>query len=176
MKDLQYIFNKVLWRIFKFDRECVNNFFRRQGVKIGNNVHINCNILTNESRLIEIHNNVTISHDVQFITHDNSISRVVSGKSNLLGKIIIGDDCFIGARSTLLYGVTLAPKVIVAAGSVVTRSFNESEIVIGGNPAKKLTNYSALAKKYEDKAVSFSGLSKNDRQRMLADERILVKR
>lgn len=119
---------------------------------------------------------MTISHDVQFITHDNSISRAIPGKWNLFGKIVIGDAYFIGARLTILYGVTLVPKVVVVAGSVVTRSFDESEIVIGGNPAKKITNYSALAEKYENNAVSFAGLSENERKKLLTDERILVRR
>lgn len=119
---------------------------------------------------------MTIAHDVNFITHDNSISRVIPEKSNLFGKIIIGENCFIGARSTILYGVSLAPNIIVAAGSVVTRSFSESNVVIGGNPAKKISTFDDLRNKYTGKAVSLKGLSKEERRQLRADENILVKR
>ena len=87
--------------------------------------------------MIEIKNNVCVSIDVKFVTHDFSVKKVLPDKANLFGKIEIGNNCFISERSTLLYGVELADNIIVAAGSVVTKSFTESNIIIGGNPAKK---------------------------------------
>jgi len=46
----------------------------------------------------------------------------------------IGSNCFIDQKSTALYGATLADKVIAVSGVVVTKSFDECGIVIGGNP------------------------------------------
>lgn len=68
--------------------------------------------------------------------HDFSVKKVLPDKANLFGKIIVGNNCFIWERATLLYWVELADNIIVAAGSVVTKSFTESCIIIGGNPAK----------------------------------------
>lgn len=51
--------------------------------------------------------------------------------------IIIGSDCWIGAKVTFLDGVSLGRGCVVAAGSVVTRSFPDHAI-IGGVPAKIL--------------------------------------
>lgn len=50
--------------------------------------------------------------------------------------IIIHDYCWIGTHSIILAGVTLGPKTIVGAGSVVTKSFPEGYCVVAGNPAK----------------------------------------
>jgi len=52
--------------------------------------------------------------------------------------VCIGDNCWLGANVTLLPGVELGPHTIVAAGSVVTKSFPGGDCVIGGIPAKVL--------------------------------------
>ena len=51
--------------------------------------------------------------------------------------IKIGDNCWVGGHSTINPGVTLGDNVVVASGSVVTKSF-PNNVVIGGNPAKTL--------------------------------------
>lgn len=50
--------------------------------------------------------------------------------------IRIGDYSWIGMNSVVLAGVELGPRTIVAAGSVVTKSFPDGFCVIGGVPAK----------------------------------------
>lgn len=52
--------------------------------------------------------------------------------------IYIGDFCWLSANCVILPGVNLGRHVIVAAGAVVTKSFKENDIVIGGVPAKKI--------------------------------------
>ncbi|WP_346817710.1 acyltransferase [Bacillus paramobilis] len=51
-------------------------------------------------------------------------------------KVIIGNYCWIGMNAVVLPGVVLGNHTIVAAGAVVTKSFEEGYCVIGGNPAK----------------------------------------
>ncbi|OQA32761.1 MAG: Maltose O-acetyltransferase [Betaproteobacteria bacterium ADurb.Bin341] len=50
--------------------------------------------------------------------------------------IEIGADCWIGANAVILPGVRLLSRTIVGAGSVVTRSVDERNVIIAGNPAK----------------------------------------
>ncbi|MCI5157478.1 MAG: acyltransferase [Candidatus Electrothrix sp. AUS1_2] len=52
--------------------------------------------------------------------------------------IIIQDNCLLCANCIILPGVTLGKHTIVAAGAVVTKSFTEGNIVLGGVPAKIL--------------------------------------
>ena len=49
--------------------------------------------------------------------------------------ISIGADCWIGAKVTILDGVTIGAGSIIAAGAVVNQSFPPRSI-IGGVPAK----------------------------------------
>lgn len=51
------------------------------------------------------------------------------------GKVRIGGYCYIGTGSQIMPGVTLGNNVLVAAGSIVTKSV-PSGFVVGGNPAK----------------------------------------
>lgn len=145
-------------------------------MKIGKNPRIFSDIMTTEPYLIEIGDNVTISSDVQLITHDNSIIKCNINATDLFGKITIGSNCFIGARSLILYGVTLADSTIVAAGSVVTKSVHESGKIIAGNPAKVIGNISDFADKYAEYAVNLRG-GRNSLQNMLLNkEQYLIKK
>jgi acetyltransferase-like isoleucine patch superfamily enzyme len=58
--------------------------------------------------------------------------------------VLIGKDCWLGAGSIILPNVQLGPHTIVAAGAVVTKSFREGDVVLGGVPArvvKRLSKY-----------------------------------
>lgn len=53
--------------------------------------------------------------------------------------VVIGDYCWIGMNAVILPGVSLGDFTTVAAGAVVTKSF-EGYAVIGGAPAKVIKN------------------------------------
>ena len=48
----------------------------------------------------------------------------------------IGDNCYIGPGVQIVGPVNIADDVTIGAGSVVTKSVNESNVVIAGVPAK----------------------------------------
>lgn len=66
----------------------------------------------------------------------------------IVKETIIGENCFIGEKSIILPGVILGNNVIVAAGSVVTKSFDDN-VLIGGNPAKIIKKYNFEKKTWE---------------------------
>ncbi|WP_349985200.1 acyltransferase [Stenotrophomonas sp. WHRI 8082] len=55
-------------------------------------------------------------------------------------EIVVGPNCWIGAKVTLLAGATIGHSSVVAAGSVVNSSFPPYS-VIGGVPARLLKSY-----------------------------------
>ncbi|MBR4657475.1 MAG: acyltransferase [Oscillospiraceae bacterium] len=126
---------------------------RKKGIQIGEHCRIFSNISSTEPYLIRIGDNVSISSNVSFCTHDNAIIKVIPGKTDVVGPITIGNNCFIGMNSILMLGVTLDDNCIVGAGSVVTHSFPSSS-VIAGNPARRICSAAEYADKYRDKAVN----------------------
>lgn len=96
-----------------------------------------CTISSNKKILIG--NHCVISYDVSILDHDHHTqSKKIKPTDNLLTKgqeIVIEDECFIGAKSTILKGVHLGKHCVVGANSVVTKSFPAFS-VLAGNPAQ----------------------------------------
>lgn len=53
--------------------------------------------------------------------------------------VCIGDDCFIGAGTYILKGVSIGNRCVIGAGSVVTKSI-PSDCVAAGNPCRIIKN------------------------------------
>lgn len=152
--------------------------FRKDGMVIGEGTHIFSNIITAEPYLISIGKNCTISTEVCFLTHDASIGVFLDRQvhSDICGKILIGNNCFIGNRAIILYGVSLPDNTIVAAGSVVTRSVAESGCIIAGNPAKVVGRVVDFLSKNQSNFLSLHGLSPNERKELITKSNKLISR
>ena len=169
MNILKYFyFNIFFKKILKKDIMSYKiNKYRKTGATIGVNVRTFSPIVAAEPYLISIGNNVTISTEVKFITHDNSIIKVCDHGTDLVGEITIGDNCFIGQGTILLPGVSLGDNVIVGAGSVIAKSVLIDGAIVAGNPAKVIGSIENLCEKYEDNAFDFKGLTKLERKVMI---------
>ena len=118
------------------------NYLRKFGAKIGKGTRVG-SIATfgSEPYLVEVGNNVYFSGvDIKLYTHDGAVERlyymgVTDKPYDNFGKIKIGDNCFIGARTTILKNVTIGNNCIIGAGSVVTKSVPDN-CVVAGVPAK----------------------------------------
>ena len=153
MIKIGFCIAKLKEKLFN-NHEMLYDYYRRGGAKIGKHCLLCSSPMTREPYLINIGDNVTVSTNVTFVTHDNSIKLLYPEKSDVFGKIVIGNNCFIGENTTILYGVTLADNIIVAAGSVVTKSFRDSDIIIGGNPAHIINTWERFSEKIKFNVVT----------------------
>lgn len=83
---------------------------------------------------IEIGENSGLAYGVTVLTGAdprNELNKLYSPKN---APVIIGKNCWIGANSTILPGVTIGDYCIVAAGAVVTKDI-PSGVLVAGNPA-----------------------------------------
>lgn len=88
-----------------------------------------------------IGNDVAIGHSCTILTteHDVSDASLPIKEQPLIHRpVMIGDDVWIGCNVTILAGVSLGPRTVIAAGAVVKHSFPDGYVVIGGIPARVL--------------------------------------
>ncbi len=82
---------------------------------------------------IFIGKNVLIAPNVGLITANHDPEHP---ENHLPGKdIVLHDNCWIGMNSVILPGVELGPNTVVAAGSVVTQTYKEGNVLLAGSPA-----------------------------------------
>lgn len=83
---------------------------------------------------ITIGANCFVAPNVGIITTNHSVE---NPSVSVLGKdIVLSDYCWIGMNAVILPGVVLGPHCTVAAGAVVTKSFEDGYCVLAGVPAK----------------------------------------
>jgi acetyltransferase-like isoleucine patch superfamily enzyme len=75
-------------------------------------------------------------HDFHSLDHSHRTDRRTDQMHTKSAPIEIDDDVLVGANVIILKGVSIGPRSIVAAGSVVTKGIYPADSLIGGNPAK----------------------------------------
>ena len=127
-------------------KKCGDNIFvgefvtikNMENLSLGDNVSIHKYCYIDALGEIEIGNDVSIATDTKFFSFNHGYDDEKTPiKYNPLkkGKITISSDVWIGANCVILANVNIERRVIVAAGSVVTKELKENNIY-GGVPAK----------------------------------------
>ncbi|WP_185146666.1 acyltransferase [Chryseobacterium sp.] len=130
--------NISIGKSFRVCPDCKIMSFEGGEINIGDNFFANYNffICAKYDNII-IGNDVYIGPDVLIINFNHSVlkEKLIREQREVSKPIIIGNDVWIGAKSVILPGVTIGDGAVIAAGSIVTKSIGNHEIV-GGNPAR----------------------------------------
>ena len=108
----------VPWNLTMHDRACLGD--RANAYSLGP---------------IEIGARATIAQEAYLSTGSHDFD--APNMPLVTAKITIGEDAFVGARAFVLPGVTIGPRAIIGACSVVTSDVPEN-VIAAGNPCKVL--------------------------------------
>lgn len=131
-------------------------------IEIGENVYIGRYAYFVACTQIQIGEGCVLSEHV-YITdlnhgYDPRAGLILKQAIENKGPVILGANCFLGYRTTVVPGVTLGEWCIVGANSVVTRSF-PAYSMIAGAPAKLIKTYSHKSQRWVplDSTASVAG-------------------
>jgi lipopolysaccharide O-acetyltransferase len=117
----------------------------KPAIRIGNGVSIGKYSCITAINLIEIADGTLISE--HFYTSDHShgydpLTGVSPVQQDLISKgpVIIGENCFIGYRVTVLPNVTIGRNCVIGSHSVVTKNIPDYSMV-AGSPARIIKKY-----------------------------------
>jgi acetyltransferase-like isoleucine patch superfamily enzyme len=119
-------------------REC----WVKTNVELGQNTYLNLNITViddyySNDVLLKIGDNCSIAPGVVFAPDSNHNNSSYLRKSGLLDKfskretIVIGNDVWIGANSTVLPGVKIGDSCIIGANSLVNKDIPDYSLAFG---------------------------------------------
>ena len=119
--------------------------FSREGgvagnVQIGNGTHIGDHSIIDCAANLTIGKDVAIGPNCVLYTHDHDYSSesAAAWKGPLICKdIVIDDGAWVGSGVTILPGVTIGKRAVIAAGAVVTKNV-PAHSIWGGIPAKQI--------------------------------------
>lgn len=85
---------------------------------------------------------------------------------DIFGRVKIGDWVYIGTNSLIMPGVTIGNNVLVAAGSVVTKSIPE-RMVVAGNPARIICTIEEYYERNKQWDIQTKRMSINEKKNIL---------
>lgn len=113
-------------------------YYIKKGLKVGSQFDRQSGTRLDISNcwLIEIGNNVVLANRVQLLAHDDAAEQLCGYRK--VGKIVIGNNVFIGAGTLVLPGVTIGDDCVIGAESVVTKSIPPHSVAVG-TPARVIS-------------------------------------
>ncbi|OQX78466.1 MAG: hypothetical protein B6D61_05445 [Bacteroidetes bacterium 4484_249] len=101
-------------------------------IKIGNNTSFNYGCMVTALENITIGSGVEFGPNVLLYDHDHDF-RTIGGlkeKKFKTGKIVIGDNAWIGANTIILKNTKIGKNCVVGAGSIITGDYPDNTIIV----------------------------------------------
>ncbi len=115
-------------------------------LKVGNGTHIGDYTIIDVADNLTIEDEIAIGPNCTIYTHDHNynVKEKAAWKGGVVPKsIIIKKGAWVGSSVTLLPGVEIGAKSVIAASAVVTKNV-DANCIYGGIPAKKIKEINEL--------------------------------
>lgn len=109
-----------------------------RNLRIGKRVFLNSGCSFQDQGGVTIGDDCLVGHDVVFASLNHDLDPTKRGDLHP-APIVIGSNVWIGARATLLAGVTVGDDAVIAAAAVVTKDVPAGAVVVGA-PARVVRN------------------------------------
>ena len=106
-------------------------------ISIGNHTHLGENVHLRGGGIILIGDWCQIANNAIIVTGNHPIDGGLYYGRSVFEDIKIGNNVWIGSGVIILPGVTIGENSVIAAGAVVTNDI-QSNVIVGGVPAKKI--------------------------------------
>lgn len=138
--------------------KCYLRLIEKRGFKHGKNFDIEkgANIDRAFCSIISCGDNVTLAKDVYILGHDASMRKFI-GKTKV-GRVKIGNNVFVGAKTVILPGCCIGDNVIIASNSCVSHDIPSGEIW-GGTPVHFIMSMDKFLEKHK-KAIETKDTTK----------------
>jgi acetyltransferase-like isoleucine patch superfamily enzyme len=115
-------------------------FVYMKNISLGRGVLINSYTYVYGKGGIEIGDKVLISPHCSLVAgnHNTSLDQPIIEQPSKFEKIVIGDNCWIGANAMILGGVTIGEGSIIGAGAIITVDIKPYSIVLGSRALRIL--------------------------------------
>lgn len=164
------LYQKMFWSLEKQAKHA--------GVVMGNDNFVASHFWYTEPYLITVGSHCQITGEVRLLTHGGgNVMRDKYPDFDSFGRVTIGDYVYLGNRVMVMPGCTIGNHVIVAAGSVVTKSVPDN-VVVAGVPAHivcSLDEYCNKNIKYNTHTKGIPSIQKKQILLNLPSDKFIVK-
>jgi len=159
----------MLNRLYLFYLKKTNQikWAKELGVIVGENCRLIDVSFSSEPYLVKLGDHVSATK-VHFETHDGGVW-VFHDKHpdwDIINKIVIGDNVFIGTGTIIMPGVIVGNNVIIGARSVVTKNIPSNQ-VWAGTPAKRIKEIDEYFEKVSKQVILTKNMNAKDKKDFL---------
>ena len=147
-------------------RKNMIQYCRSLGMVVGERSRICSDVnIGTEPYLIEIGDHCEITGNVNLVTHDGGVwvFREQHPNWDVMGRIIINDNVYIGYGATVMPGVTINSNSVIGAASVVTKDVPPN-VVVAGVPARIIKNLAEYYEKCSRVSIETKSLNYEDKK------------
>lgn len=170
--NLKHYLHVIWWHLTSEEKR--TQYLRNRGVQIGNGCSISKDVqFGTEPYLIKIGNDVRLTSNVKFVTHDGGMwvlrRKYDMPDADKFGTIEIGNNVNVGWNTIIMPNVRIGDNCVIGAGAIVTKSIPDNSVA-AGTPARVIETIDEYYKKNISKIDSIKEMCPEEKKKYLMDK------